>query len=157
MYVRMVFSEPQNIFFTKPGMVMQHHKPQCFAEKLVRVFNRNVSEGLYNQNITISIISSKWLVCWQPNLHKPECCVEKWDYCIQGQGHSKGQNVSECLSRWYLLNHGTFFTKLGMVSHHHESTLCADSYSVSVPPSCYRSRMLKTLVILPKVQVAGYT
>ena len=22
--------------------------------------------------------------------HKPECSVEKWDYCIQGQGHSKG-------------------------------------------------------------------
>ena len=22
--------------------------------------------------------------------HKPECSVEKWDYCVQGQGHSKG-------------------------------------------------------------------
>ena len=37
------------------------------------------------------------------------------------------------------------------------STLCADSYSVSVPSLCYRSGTLKTLVILPKVQVAGYT
>ena len=32
-----------------------------------------------------------------------------------------------------------------------ESTLCADSYSVSVPPSCYRSGTGKTPVILPKV------
>ena len=38
-----------------------------------------------------------------------------------------------------------------------ESTLCADSYSVSVPPPCYRSGTLKTPIILPKVQVAGYT
>ena len=40
-----------------------------------------------------------------------------------------------------------------------ESTLCADSYLMSLPPSCYCSGMQKTLVILPKVQVAlvGYT
>ena len=35
-------------------------------------------------------------------------------------------------------------------------TLCADSYSVSVPPPCYRRGTKKTSVILPKVQVAGY-
>ena len=33
-----------------------------------------------------------------------------------------------------------------------ESTLCADSYSVSVPPPCYRSSTKQTPVILPKVQ-----
>ena len=38
-----------------------------------------------------------------------------------------------------------------------ELTLCADSFSVSVPPPCYRSGTYKTLVILPKVQVAGCT
>ena len=37
------------------------------------------------------------------------------------------------------------------------STLCANSYSVSVPTPCYHSCTLKTSVILPKVQVAGYT
>ena len=26
--------------------------------------------------------------------HKPECPVEKWDYCVQGQGYSEG---SKCL------------------------------------------------------------
>ena len=36
-------------------------------------------------------------------------------------------------------------------------TVCVDSYSVSVPPPCYRNGTLKTPVILPKVQVAGYT
>ena len=36
-----------------------------------------------------------------------------------------------------------------------ELTLCADSYSVYVPPPCYRSGTLKTPIILPKVQVAG--
>ena len=38
-----------------------------------------------------------------------------------------------------------------------ELSLCADSYSVSVPPPCYRSGTQKTPVILPKGQVAGYT
>ena len=37
------------------------------------------------------------------------------------------------------------------------STFCADSYFVSVPPLCYRSSTLKIPVILPKVQVAGYS
>ena len=34
-------------------------------------------------------------------------------------------------------------------------TFSADSYSVSVPPPCYRSGKLKTPVILPKMQVAA--
>ena len=38
-----------------------------------------------------------------------------------------------------------------------ESTLCADSYSVFVPPPYYRSGTQKTPVILPKVQVGGCT
>ena len=56
----------------------------------------DLSKGLYNQNMTIFTIPSKLLVHLQPNLvlivqhHKPECPVEKWDYCIKGQGHSEG-------------------------------------------------------------------
>ena len=38
-----------------------------------------------------------------------------------------------------------------------ESASCADSYSVSVSPPCYRSGTYKTPVILPKVQVASFT
>ena len=37
--------------------------------------------------------------------HKSECFMEKWECCVQGQGHSKFQNFNECFSRWYLLNH----------------------------------------------------
>ena len=33
----------------------------------------------------------------------------------------------------------------------------AEPYSVSIPPLCYCSGMEKTPVILPEVQVAGYT
>ena len=66
---------PDNIFLTtehfvtKPGMVMQHHKPECRAEKLVLCVQcQGHSEGLYNQNMTISVVSSKMLVSLQPNL-----------------------------------------------------------------------------------------
>ena len=54
------------------------------------------SEGLYNQNMTISTISSKLLVRLQPNLtlivhhDELECHMEKFGHCGQGQGHSKG-------------------------------------------------------------------
>ena len=56
-------------FVTKPGTVMQHHKPEYHAEKLFHCVQcqRN-SKGLYNQNMTISVVSSKLLVGWQPHL-----------------------------------------------------------------------------------------
>ena len=38
-----------------------------------------------------------------------------------------------------------------------ESTLSADSYSMSHQPPCYRSGTLNTPVIVPKAQVAGNT
>ena len=41
--------------------------------------------------------------------HRPECLMEKWDYCVQGQGHSSFQNVNECLSRWHFLKQWTFY------------------------------------------------
>ena len=38
------------IFVTKPGMVMQHHKPECHAEKLVYCVQcQGHSKGSYNQ------------------------------------------------------------------------------------------------------------
>ena len=50
-------------------MVMQHHKPECPAEKLIHCIQcQGHSEGLYNQNITISVVSSELLVRLQPNL-----------------------------------------------------------------------------------------
>ena len=48
---------------------MQHHKPECDAEKLVHCVQcQGHSEVLYNQNMTISVASSILLVGLQPNL-----------------------------------------------------------------------------------------
>ena len=50
-------------------MVMQHHKLECHAEKLVHCVQcQGHSEGLYDQNMTVSVVSSKLLVRLQPNL-----------------------------------------------------------------------------------------
>ena len=52
------------------------------------------SEGLYNQNMTISTLSSA--VSFTTNLsfmvhhHKSECLLRKLERCVQGQGHSEG-------------------------------------------------------------------
>ena len=92
-------------FVTKPGMPMQHHKPEYHAEKLVHCVQcQGHSEGLYNQNMIISAVSSKLLVGLQPNL--------VWLYNIISQNvllkngitaFKVVQNVSECLSWWYFL------------------------------------------------------
>ena len=58
----------------------------------------------YNQNMTISTRSFQLLIHFATKLglivdyDKPECFMEKFDCCVQGQGH-KFQNVRECLSR----------------------------------------------------------
>ena len=56
-------------FVNKPGMIMQQHEPDCNAEKLVHsVQCQGHSMGVYNQNMTNSVVSSKLLVGLQPNL-----------------------------------------------------------------------------------------
>ena len=60
--------EPLNHFFTKLGMVVYYHEVKCYAEKLVLYLQcQGHSEGLYKQNMTIFLISSKLLVRLQPN------------------------------------------------------------------------------------------
>ena len=39
---------------------------------------------------------------------------------------AKVQNVSECLSRWYRLNHRTYFTKFGLMMQRYEPECPAD-------------------------------
>ena len=57
------------LFLTKLGMEVYYHETMCHAEKLVHYLQcQDHSEGLYNQNMTISTISSELLVCLQPNL-----------------------------------------------------------------------------------------
>ena len=70
-------------------MVVNYHEALRLAEKLVHYLQcQGHSEGLIKQNMTISAISSKLSLTVLH--HKLECPVEKLDYCIQGQGHSKG-------------------------------------------------------------------
>ena len=87
-------------FVTKPGMVMQHHKPECHAAKLVGCVQCQAhNEGLYNQNMTISVLSSKLLVSLQPNL------VLSGITAFKVKVIAKVQNVNECLTGLYFLNH----------------------------------------------------
>ena len=80
-------------------MVVCYHEAICHAEQMIHYLQcQGHSVGLYN--MTIFNLSSKLLVHLQPNMglivqhHMPECPVEKWDYCNQGQRHSKGSNSS---------------------------------------------------------------
>ena len=55
--------------FYQTGMVVYYHEAMGRAEKLVLYFqDQRHSKGLYNKNITISVISSKVVVGLQPNL-----------------------------------------------------------------------------------------
>ena len=143
-------------FVTKPGTVMQHHKPECHAEKLVpcvqcqghsdgdaaswaRVLcgilfvcccylqGQGHSKGLYDQNMTLSIIFSELLIPWQPNL--------VWWYIIISQSvllkkkkkrnttfrvtvTVKGKNVNVCPDDIGKTTQH-FVTRLGFVMHHY--------------------------------------
>ena len=80
---------------------MHHHVLKCHAERLVSYFQgQGHRKGSYDQNITISTVSSELLNLLLAtklglivHYHKPECLMEKLDCCVQGQGHSK---VSKC-------------------------------------------------------------
>ena len=100
-------------FVSKLGMVMQHHEPECHLEKLG---GGGVKVKITARTRIIKIwLSPLWTVeslaaTLGLMIHhlKPECIVKFFFYCIQGQGHSQGSKW-QCLSRWYLLNHQTFF------------------------------------------------
>ena len=51
------------------GGVLLQGRVGCQAEKLVHYHQcQGQSEGLYNQNMTVSTVYSKLLVCLKPNL-----------------------------------------------------------------------------------------
>ena len=66
----MISSEQQNIFLTKLSMVMQQQQPDCHAEITMFCYlqGQGHSEGPYDQNMTLSTMSSELLILWQPNL-----------------------------------------------------------------------------------------
>ena len=52
-------------FVAKLGLEMQHHEPESCEKNWFT--HQGHSEGLYTQNLTFSALSSKLLVCLQPN------------------------------------------------------------------------------------------
>ena len=115
-------------FVTKLGMVVQHHKPECHAEKKCLLSTRSRSQrGL----ICSKYYSFYYIFCIADSLatnrglmvhhHKLECLGKKLITVFKVKVTGKVQNVNECLSRWYLLNATHFVTKLVMVKHYNES------------------------------------
>ena len=78
---------------------MQHHKPECHTEKLVHCVQcQGHSEGLCNQKMTISVVSSKRAGQFATRLglavyyHEAMCHAEQLVHFLQCQGYSKGLN-----------------------------------------------------------------
>ena len=103
-------------FVTKLGMVVQHHKPECHAEKKCLLSTRSRSQrGL----ICSKYYSFYYIFCIADSLatkrglmvhhQKLECLGKKLITVFKVKVTGKVQNVNECLSRWYLLNRHTFF------------------------------------------------
>ena len=66
--VHSVSPEPLDHFLPN-GMVVYYHEVMCHVEKLVHCLQcQGHNEDLYDKNMTFSTISSKQLVCLQPNL-----------------------------------------------------------------------------------------
>ena len=124
-HVRAIFPEPLNLFFlTKLGMLMYYHEAMCHSEKLVHYLQcQGHSENLYDQNTTVFSISSELALIVQH--HKPEYPVEELNYCIQGQGHSKGSEVNVCPDDIFRTTEH-FVTRPGMVMQHHKPECCAE-------------------------------
>ena len=83
-------------------MVMQHPSQSVVLKNWFTVLNVKVTMRAYTIKILLFLLFV--LNCWSISTklglvvqhHKPECSLEKLDYCIQGQGHSKG---SQC---WWM-------------------------------------------------------
>ena len=68
MFFQMIFSKPPNIV-TKLGIVMHHNELECHAKKIVRYFQgQGHSKGSYDQNMTVSTVSSELLILLLQNL-----------------------------------------------------------------------------------------
>ena len=96
-------------------MVVYYNEAMCHAEKFIHHLQcQAYREGLYNPNMLILSISSKLLVRLQPNLVSWYSIISRsilWENGITASKikvTAKVQNVSECLSGQYLLNHRTF-------------------------------------------------
>ena len=127
MFVWMVSSELQNSLLLNlvwwssmlsQGVMQREKKVFCLQ-------GQGHSKGLYDQNMTLSAISSELLIPWQPNLVwwydiiSQSVLWEKLITAFKIKVAVKGQNVSVCPDdTLYTAKH--IVTKLGIVMHHHE-------------------------------------
>ena len=88
-----------------------YHERECHGIKCgCTLQGQGHSEDSYNQNMTVSIITSELMILLQPKLslmvdhHKPTCPMKRLDWCVQVKVNAEVHN-SNCLSGWYLLNH----------------------------------------------------
>ena len=78
-------------------MVVYFHESECQAEKIGHYLQcQGHSQNLCIQNKTYFYYIFQTAGPFATKLgvvvqhYKPECPVEKLDYCVQGQGHSEG-------------------------------------------------------------------
>ena len=106
-------------------MVMHHHKAECHADKLVHCVQCH-NKSFCNQNMTISVVSSKLLVSLQPNLVCQYSIISQMSCGKMGLLHPRSRSqqrfkmsvnvcpddiFSVCLivSTQYLLSHSAIF------------------------------------------------
>ena len=112
MFVQMIPSEPQIILLPNLVYLCSIMSQSVLWKNWLIVF---IVKGtawayIYNQNMTVSTISYKLAtkIGLLAQHHKLQCPVEKLITALKVKVTAKVQNVSECLSGWYLLNHTTF-------------------------------------------------
>lgn len=103
-------------FVTSLDMAVHHREVECRVTKMgCCLQGQGHSEGLCNQTITVSTISSKLIILLQPVVEhcKPGCPVKEFDHCVQS--HSKHSNF------WCIYwTTEAFVTKHGVVIDHYQ-------------------------------------
>ena len=104
MFVWTISSEPKNIL--SPNLVWwcSITSQSVLQKNWFTVFNVKVTVRAFMIKIWLFLLYLLNCCYFATRLgllvqhHKLECPVRKWDYCIQGQGHSKGLNcVCDCV------------------------------------------------------------
>ena len=89
---------------------MHHHELECRAKRFVGYFQgQDHSKGLYDQNMTVPTVSSKFLILLLQNLVL-QCIIisqsvlwRNWIVVFRIKVTAKFQNANDCLSRCCLL------------------------------------------------------
>ena len=128
MFVQIIFSEPQNILL--PNLVWWcsiMSQSVMWGKKIVFYLQgQGHIKCSYDQNMTLSTVSSEPLIPLQPNLvwwygiiSQSVFWEKKWLItAFKVKVTVEGQNVSVCTDDFFKMAH--IVTKLGIVLHHHE-------------------------------------